>query len=113
MGATLVDALKEEKMFGSIKDMFEHLALASDGAFNVRDLSISYQIYDNRIGEDVYYVLTSRYRDENYLEKYGHPIIVGYCSFASNAWLRTLRLRRKGYRKQRRHTLKEVDEYDS
>ena len=76
-----LDSLKDAKEFSNLKEMFEYLVKERHEAFSVREIYISYYIFDDRIDSDVYAVTVKRYFKTNFLKRYKCPQIIGFCSF--------------------------------
>lgn len=85
----LVEAMAEAKQFETIEEMIDyiyndHAETWGQPMFDREDLSIEDPPHgdDNRIGwKNVRYILTNRYGNEDYIELFGHPCMIGYCSY--------------------------------
>lgn len=67
------------KVYNSIIVAFLDLVKTSPkGTYSVEDLSLKYYGFDDRIGKDVYMIVSNRCGKENYIKKYGHPCFVRY-----------------------------------
>ncbi len=84
MGATIQDVVAEEKVFCSLKKLFEYIEQYSKGAIKVKDILIEYLYFDERVGYDVYGVLIKRCNEKDYMRLYRCPQMYGYCYFAKN-----------------------------
>lgn len=78
-----IDEVKEElnspkETFASIKEVFVKIKERYGNLLDIEDLSIKYYCYDDRIGKDVYMVVTNRCGKENYIKKYKYPQFVSY-----------------------------------
>lgn len=77
------DKVKEElanpkQTFSTIEEVFAEIQRKYQGFIDIKDLSVQYYCYDERIGKEVYMVVTKRCGDEDYIEKYGVPQFVSY-----------------------------------
>lgn len=82
-GNSGIDKVKKElenpkETFVSIKEVFEKIKERHGDFLNIANLSVKYYAYDDRIEKDVYMVVTDRFGDENYIEKYKCPQFVSY-----------------------------------
>lgn len=78
----LAEAMAEKKEFTTLKEMFEYIVKQQEKAFDVapfiiKDLSIRYYGYDNRIDWDTFIICT----DRMFKEKYDYPQGIGFCAF--------------------------------
>jgi hypothetical protein len=80
----LAESMAELQEFSSIKELFEYLVKDNNNAFDEDQVYISYYGCDHRIGWDTFIVTVERYFDENYLEKYGYPQAIGFCTFVKS-----------------------------
>lgn len=80
--SSIDEAMAEAKEFKDEASMFEYIA-DKYNSFLAEDLSIDSKSHDDdRIGwKDVHYVVTNRSRKDNYIELYGYPQCVGYCTY--------------------------------
>lgn len=67
-----------KETFETIKEVFETIVKRYSGMLDIKDLSIQYYCYDNRIEKDVYMVVTNKFGNENYIEKYKCPQFISY-----------------------------------
>lgn len=75
----LIELLKKpKKTFDSISDVYDWLVKEHDGAFDKRDLFISYYCYDSRIKKDVYIIGTAKHGSDDYMKKYRWPQYICY-----------------------------------
>lgn len=80
---TLADSMAEKKEFLTKDEMFKYIARNTFGSVSKEDLLIDEEmaVDDDRIGwKSVRMVLTKRYGDCDYMEKYNCPQCIGYCS---------------------------------
>lgn len=78
-----IDKVKEKlanpkETFETIKEVFEIIVKRYCGMLDIKDLSIRYYCYDNRIEKDVYMVVTNRCGNEDYIKRYKYPQFVSY-----------------------------------
>lgn len=78
--STLEEAMNNVKYFNDIAEMCDYLVKEYEGAFAISDIYISYYGYDGRIGWETYSVTVGKMGDDNYLEKYNAPQIIGFCA---------------------------------
>lgn len=81
VGGGIAEAMGKSRDFSSIKEMFEFIIEQHGHAFELKDIYLSYYGYDYRIDWDTYIVTTSRYCNEDYIEKGICPQAVAYCTF--------------------------------
>lgn len=75
----LDEAMAEKKEFSSIKAMLEYLVKEHKKAFDIKDISITYYCYDERISWETFIVTVAKYADEIY----EHPQAIGFCTIAA------------------------------
>lgn len=63
---------------GIIAAFLDIVKTSPKGTYAVDDLSLKYYGFDERIGKDVYMIVSNRCGKENYIKKYGHPCFVRY-----------------------------------
>ena len=64
--------------YTTLKDCFENLVALCNGAYSIKDLTMDFYTFDERINKDVYVIGTKRYRQEDYIKEYGCPQFVQY-----------------------------------
>lgn len=77
----LDEAMAEKKEFSSMKEMLEYLVKEHKKAFDIKDISITYYCYDERISWETFIVTVAKYADEIF----EHPQAIGFCTIAAEA----------------------------
>ena len=76
----LAESMETAKTFDSIDEMKLWFVENRNNAFFVDDIVIEDEVtFDSRIGWNTQYVCIKRYKNENYIEKYGCPQCIGMC----------------------------------
>lgn len=82
----LSESMAELRKFDTVCEMLDWIVsnekeIYGRDMFSKTDINFTYYCYDERVDWETFIVTVNKYGNENYLDKYNHPMAIGFMTF--------------------------------